>query len=203
MTAREDQRITPSFLRWLYKAEAYKSAATPELNEVGIVGFENEYPSQSDLTLFMAGYRSEGIDAEFTVVQWNGGGYNPSYPSGHAGIAIQYAAAMAYPAPLVFYSVGGDTLWNHEGLPIATDIYLEWFDNILEEDSPPLTIIIPYGEPEQDLPADYARVLCLMFGQLGSRGVTVLAASGTDGVGAGDDCVRFVPEYPSSCTCGF
>ena len=203
VTAREDVRITPSFLRWLYKTNEFTSNAAPGLNKLGIVGFEDEYPSQSDLTLFMAGHRSKAVDTRFTVIQWNGGGYNPNNPSGHAGIGVQYAAALAYPAPLVFYSVGGDTQWNRDGWPIVTDVYLEWFGNILEEESPPLTISIPYGEPEQDLPIDYARSVCRMFGQLGLRGVTVLAASGKDGVGAGDDCVQFVPEYPSSCRCCF
>ena len=208
VTARQDQRITPSFLRWLYKADGYKPIAPPGLNKLGIVGFEDEYPSQGDLTFFMAGYRTLALSAKFTVIQWNDGGYNPNDPSGHANVGIQYAAAMAHPAPLVFYSVGGDTQWNRDGWPIVTDIYLEWFGNILEEKSPPLTIFIPYGEPERDLPLDYARSLCRMFGMLGSQGVTVLVASGNDGVGAGD-CInahgdrQFVAEFPSTCTCGF
>src|SRR6266702_2550765 len=45
-----------------------------------------------------------------------------------------------------------------------------------------------------------------MFAQLGARGVSVLYAAGDDGVGDGD-CkddsgnVRFIPEFPASCTC--
>ena len=87
-------------------------------------------------------------------------------------------------------------------------MYLEWFGTILEEENPPLTVSMPYGEPERDFPIAYAYALCRLFGQLATRGVTVLAPSGNDGVGA-KGCVnehgnvRFIPEFPSSCTCDF
>ena len=200
VTARQDQHVTPSKLRWLYQTVGYEPTAHPDENRLAIVGFDDEYPSQSDLTLFLTNYRTKAKDAMFTVVQLNGGGYNSSDPFDHANVGIQYATAMVHPTPVVFYSVGGDTHWDRDGQPIVTDVYLEWFGSILEEEEPPLTISIPYGEPEQDLPRPYAISVCRLFGQLASRGVTVFAASGKDGVGAGN-CVRFIPEFPASCTC--
>ena len=206
VTARELPGITPSAMRWLYKSNTYKPTL-PWWNSLGILGIYQDYPSQSDLTDFMAMYRSDGIDADFRVEKVNGGGYNPNNPSDTANFGIQYAAAMSYPTPLTFYSIGNDTEWDRDGRPIVMDIYLEWFSNILEDPYPPPTISISYGEPEKNLPIAYARSLCDLYARLGARGVTVLVASGLDGVGAGECLnsrgrVQFIPEFPSSCMCG-
>ena len=205
VTTRQVPGITPSVLRWLYKTDGYTPAAINR-NKLGILGVGHEYPSEDDLTSFMARYRSTE-DTAFTVVQWNSGGYNPGNPSDGANIGVQYAAGIAYPTPLVFYSIGGNMTWNlYGGMPLAGDVYREWFRHILELPDLPQTISISYGHSEQDLPVDYARALCDLFMELAARGVTVLVASGMDGVGAGD-CVnrqgnvQFIPEFPSSCTC--
>ena len=62
-----------------------------------------------------------------------------------------------------------------------------------------------YGEIELELPYPYADTLYHLFGQLGARGVTILVASGQDGVGAGECVIRgdwlFKAEFPASCTC--
>ena len=207
VTARQTRSpdIRPSILRTLYKTETYKPLV-PDRNMIGILGIDDDYPSRSDLAEFMARYRSDAIDADFTVKQWNDGGYNPDRPGVEASISIQYASAMAYPTPLVFYSVGGDAEWDHLGRILDGDMYLEWFWALLSEQEIPQTIIIPYGHLEQNLPIDYAESVCRLFGQLSGRGITVLVSSGNDGVGDGD-CVndigntRFKPEFPSSCTC--
>ena len=207
VTARQVPGITPSVLRWLYDTTEYRPKAI-DRNKIGILGIENEYPSQDDLTRFMSIFRSEGADATFTVVQWNGGGYDPGNLSLGSNLGVQYATAMVYPTPVIFYSVGGEMQRDAMG-PIAGDMYREWLDNLLEESdtSIPQTISISYGHSELDLPPSYAFSLCQLFGQLTARGVTVLVASGQDGVGAGN-CVdaegdiRFVPEFPSVCKCG-
>ena len=211
VTARQEPRsepgITPSFLRWVYKTESYKFGGPyGTYNRLGILGIDDDYPSPMDLTSFMTKYRTEGRSARFTVEQVNGGQYNMKDPFDGASVTVQYASAMAFPNSVVFYSVGGDTVWGPDGKPIAGDMYLEWLNHLLEEAFPPPTILIGYGEPEKDLPEPYARVVCDLFGKLGLRGVTILVASGQDGVGDGI-CVNanglpyFMPEFPSSCTC--
>jgi tripeptidyl-peptidase I len=47
-----------------------------------------------------------------------------------------------------------------------------------EESELPQTISISFGEFEQEIPKNYARNVCDMFGQLGARGVSVLVGSG-------------------------
>ena len=206
LTARQNPRITPNFLRWLYKTEYYHPFV-PSENTLGILGIDDDYPSKLDLTHFMVRYRYEARNADFTVIQWNGGGYNPNHPGDGSSIGTQYTSAMAYPTELIFYSIGGDTEWEN-GRPTAEDMYLVWLNKILEQQFPPQTISIEYGHSERDLPFDYADSLCELFAQLGLRGITVLVASGQDGVGAGncvnaEGDVQFIPEFPSTCTCGF
>ena len=109
VTARQDQHIMASKLRWLYQTVGYTHAATLDMNRLAIVGFDDEYPSQSDLTLFLTKYRTKAKHARFSVIQSNGGMYNPSNPIDNANLGIQCATAIAHPTPVVFYSVGGDT----------------------------------------------------------------------------------------------
>ena len=208
VTARQLPGVTPSTVRWLYKTNTYKPKL-PYQNTIGVLGMNEDYPSQLDLTVFMTKYRSDGTEAGFHVEKVNDGGNNPNIlaPTIGGNFATQYAAAMGYPIPLVFYSVGGNMVWDRDGRPIVTDMFLEWFGNILDDPSPPPTISIGYREIEQDLPWEYAKSLCDLFARLGLRGVTVLVASGQEGVGAGDcvnghGSVQFIPEFPSSCTCG-
>ena len=200
-----------SFLRWLYESESYIFNRHPRdyYNPLGILGIDDDYPSRTDLTSFMAKYRTDGILARFAVEQVNGGKYDADDPFDGASVAVQYASAMAFPEFVVFFSVGGNTVWTEYGSqPIAGDMYFEWLKYLLEEPSPPPTILIGYGEPERDLPKPYAKAICDMFSQLGGTGVTILVASGWNGVGEEGNCYNstgrrsFVPEFPASCTCG-
>ncbi|KAH9055378.1 subtilisin-like protein [Lactarius vividus] len=155
--ADDDDPALP-FLRWLYNSVTYVPAATNR-NMLGITGFGQEYPNPVDL---------------ITV---NNGGYDPSKPGLEASVDIQYTSGMAYPTPIVYYSVGT----GPEG--VDDDTSYAWYEAVL--------------------PPDYARTLCDLFMQLGARGVSVLVASGDDGVGQGDcmtnDNVRFRPMFPASC----
>ena len=200
--------IMPSRLRWLYKTVEYTSAATDK-NTFAVVGFVKEYPSQADLTNFMTNFDGEAEATTFTVVPVNGGVDDPSIPgTEEASIDVQYASAMAYPTPIIFYSVGGGGEWSDTtGEPPPGDSYNEWLKYLLDLPKIPQTISISYGFPEQVFPLEYAIAVCRLFAQLGARGVSVLYPSGDDGVGPGtrnDDSgnVRFIPEFPSSCTFG-
>ena len=207
----EKFETTPAFLRWLYKTRSYSFNRDygDYKNRLGILGIDDDYPSEMDLALFMAEYRTDGISASFQVEQVNGGKYDADDPFDGASVAVQYASAMAFPESVVFYSVGGNTVWTEYGSqPIAGDMYFEWLKYLLREPSPPPTILIGYGEPERDLPEPYARAICDKFAQLGVKGVTILVASGWNGVGEEGNCYNatgrrsFVPEFPASCTCG-
>ncbi|KAH9003215.1 subtilisin-like protein [Lactarius hatsudake] len=192
---RADHEVTPPFLRWLYNSVNYVPSAT-DRNVLGIAGYDEEYPSPVDLTTFMDSFHSPGTKATYTVVQVDNGEYDPNHPGTEANLNVQYASGMAYPTPIVYYSVG-------DGAEDEDDQYLSWSNYMLNLDEIPQTISTSYANYESDFPLDYARSLCNLFMQLGARGVSVLFASGDDGVGAGDCTadgkVRFRPTFPASC----
>ncbi|KAI9435722.1 subtilisin-like protein [Lactarius indigo] len=187
--------VWPDFLRWLYNTEAYVPAAT-DRNVIGVAGYLDQSPTQEDLTTFMNIFRTDAMDATFTVLDVNGGGYNLSQPSDEASMNIQYAEGMVYPTTVLYYNIGGSVKWSSRTKkPKRGDADLEWLNFMLS---------ISYGYEEQGLPPEYTRALCILFAQLGSRGVSVLASTGNDGVGHGD-CddgsgrVKFITFFPASC----
>jgi len=201
----EVDEVEPSFLGSLYKTITYVPATTGR-NELGIVGYKNSYPSQADLKTFMKEFWEEAEAATFTVERVNKGGYDPSNPGSEANSNIQYTATMTDPTPLIFYSTGGDPMLGPNNEPAPEDLYLEWLKYILDLQNIPQTISVSYCSDELDMPQEYATPLCDLFAQLGTRSVSVLFASGNEGVGRGD-CkdesgrVQFNVAFPASCTC--
>ncbi|KAH8984503.1 subtilisin-like protein [Lactarius akahatsu] len=192
----DDDDTTPSFLRSLYKMTEYTPAAA-DRNALGIVGILNEYPSPEDLAIFLSDYRTDATAATFTVVQVNGGGYDPTNPADESNLDTQYTVAMTYPTPVIFYSVG-------RGPAGTTDWFVSWLRYILREDNIPQTISISYIMDERVIPQEYATYVCSQFGMLGALGVSVLIATGDDGVGKGDcvtndGSVRFYTYFPATC----
>ncbi|KAI9443546.1 subtilisin-like protein [Lactarius indigo] len=198
--------VRPAELRGLYKTSGYVPAAVGR-NKLGVMGQNREYPSQADLTMYINNFRTDVQPpslATFTTERVNGGEYDPDSPGVEANIDVQYASAMAYPTPIIFYSTGGIDKWSPDGDLVSGDVYLEWLEYLLEKPDIPQTITISYGGYELEFPREYARSLCILFAQLGARGVSVLFPAGDSGVGPGN-CrdksgnVRFVPEFPASC----
>ncbi|KAH9054784.1 subtilisin-like protein [Lactarius vividus] len=198
--------VTPSQLRWLYKTFGYIPTAD-DRNALGVFGFQEQYPSEKDLTTFMTYFRSEVQPpslATFDIELVNGGGYDPHNPGLEATIDIQYVSAMAYPTPIIFYSTGGSERWSEDGSePLHGDADLESLDYLLKKTVIPQTISISYGAYERDVPREYAKALCTLFAQLGARGVSILLATGDDGVGKNckDESgnVQFAIAFPASC----
>ena len=192
------ENVTPSYLRWLYKTADYVPAAASR-NVLGIAGFLGDYPSPDDLTIFMNKYRAEGDDATYSVIGVHGGGYNPSYPNNpglEASDNVQYAAAIAYPTSLIFYSTAH--------VPGYEDMYLNWLNYLLTRRRIPQTIFASYGAFEYDIPQELAESVCDLFAELALRGTTVIVTSGDDGVGPANcmdynGYIHFLPNFPASC----
>ncbi|KAH9051638.1 subtilisin-like protein [Lactarius deliciosus] len=201
-----DGSTIPEGLRRLYNTYTYKPTALTK-NAIGILGYGNEFPSPTDLNMFMAVFRSDSDldEVTFTVETVNGGQYDPTWPGVEANLNVQYAQAIAYPTPHIFYSIGGKLTWSPDDYkPIAGDFFLMWMDYLVPKEKIPQTMSASYGIYEKDVPPEYARSVCDMFMQLGARGVSVLFASGDNGVGVGN-CqdasgrVQFIPMFPATC----
>ncbi|KAI9452110.1 subtilisin-like protein [Lactarius psammicola] len=203
LPSREDENfVSPSYVRWLYKTTGYVPTVV-DMNEIGIAGFRGQYPNPEDLQEFMKEYRTDGEYATYRVEGVNGGLYNPSEPGAEANLNLQFAEAITYPTPNIFYSIGGvaDT---------ETDPYVKWVEYLLKQTRIPQTISTSYGGYEHDFSPEYAKRVCDLFAQLGARGVTVLFGSGDWGVGEGDclvedddnpghETVAFLPIFPATC----
>jgi tripeptidyl-peptidase-1 len=87
--------------------------------------------------------------------------------------------------------------------------YLTWLQYILTQPKIPQVISTSYGDDEQTVPYSFAISVCNGFAQLGARGISVIFASGDNGVGPGKDCftndgkntTTFLPSFPASCVC--
>ena len=203
-TSHDENVVTPSLLRSMYRTSEYVPGAG-DRNVLGIMTFHNDYASPVDLGLFMTEYRTDGTPAACTDVQIGDGAFDSSNPSPEASLDVQYAEAMAYPTRLMCYSTGGSHTTN--------DSLINWVDYMLGQTNAPQTISLTYGIYEFGVPPDYAKHVCNQFAILGARGVSVLIASGDNGVGEGnclfdnDDgdgnlLIQFQPTFPSTCTCG-
>ncbi|KAH9164685.1 subtilisin-like protein [Lactarius sanguifluus] len=201
-----DEDTTPEELRWLYKTYTYQPTALAK-NAIGVLGYGNEFPSPTDLNMFMSVFRpdSDPDEVTFTVELVNGGQYDPSWPSMEANLDVQYAQAIAYPTPHIFYSIGGKPRWSlvdHQ--PVVGDFFLMWMAHLVPKEKIPQTMSASYVVDEKNIPAEYARSVCDMFMQLGARGVSILFSTGDDGVGVGN-CqdasgrVKFIPKFPATC----
>lgn len=85
--------------------------------------------------------------------------------------------------------------------------YLEFASHLLNlpDDKLPSVVSISYGANEQLFPKPYAQQVCDMFGQLGTRGVSIIVSSGDFGPGMscqsndGAKKTRFIPSFPATC----
>src|SRR6266702_1254348 len=77
LSGRDDEdEVTTSLLRLLYKTSAYVPAATDK-ESLAVLGLMNEYPSEAGVTQVRTYLRSQARPATFTVEQVNGGGNDP------------------------------------------------------------------------------------------------------------------------------
>lgn len=204
VTGCSGSQITPKCLANLY---SFTSATALTVGKMGIAGFLEEWPSKSDLTKFLSSYQTEGNSAHTYSCTLINGGTCPSsgsgYPGAEANLDVQYAAAITESIPNVYYSTGGSPPWLGSGTN-TNEPYLEFLDYLLDLDDAdlPNTISISYGDDEDTVPLDYATNTCNLFSQLGARGVSILVASGDEGVG--DTCEEngedmFTTSFPASC----
>lgn len=138
---------------------------------------------------------------------------NATYGSVEANLDIDYTVGLVDPTiETTFYSSPGrgplvPDLDQPTQADNANEPYLEFFTylNGLPDGELPHVLTTSYGEDEQSVPATYAKKVCDLIGQLGTRGVSVIFSSGDTGVGSacqtndGKNTTRLLPIFPASC----
>ncbi|EPS41794.1 hypothetical protein H072_4295 [Dactylellina haptotyla CBS 200.50] len=197
--------ITPVRLAELYGYSDY-TPANAENNKVGVLGFQKQIAQESDLVLFLAAYAADKTNASFNCVAAAKGkcyqrstytGDPKDIKSGEANLDLQYTVSGTYPYENIYYQFG-----------CVSDV--KTLNYLLALESLPQTISISWGIEERFTSKRLARKICNKYAQLGARGVSVLVASGDDGVGDESDTwckkkkgnarvIKFLPEFPSTC----
>ncbi|KAJ6451496.1 tripeptidyl peptidase A [Mycena vitilis] len=208
--------VTLSCIMQLYNTVGYKPRATKK-NAIGVTGFLDQYANQQDLATFYSDQLPAAVNSTFGFVAFSGGTNNQtlSLAGEEANLDTQFAFGISYPTPGTFWSTGGSPPFvpDDHTLTDTNEPYLDWLDGVLGSDHIPQTISTSYGDDEQTVPFSYASRVCKRFAELGSRGVSVLFASGDGGVGDGNpnpvpqQCLtngqnqtkRFIPAFPASC----
>ncbi|KAJ5219638.1 hypothetical protein N7468_008842 [Penicillium chermesinum] len=198
-----NQAITPQCLKDLYSIGDYE--ANPDNgNSVAFSSFLEQYAQYADLALFEKNIAKHAAGHNFTV-QTVAGGKNIQGGSGDSSEANldaqQSSIAPAAVAPLVPDLDQPDP--NNDN----NEPYLDLLQYLvkLDDSELPKVLSTSYGEDEQSVPEKYARSVCNLYSQLGSRGVSVIFSSGDSGVGAacetndGKNTTHFPPQFPAAC----
>ncbi|KAL7901552.1 peptidase S8/S53 domain-containing protein [Trichoderma sp. SZMC 28014] len=206
--------VTPACLKKLYHVDYYQ-ARREARNLLGVAGFDGQAVQYQELGQFLHEFSPYPAIVNVSVAHVNGG-TNPqgtNFPASEANQDVQYAVAMAHDVPVRFYATGGE---NHDIVPDLDLIdptnnylepYLEFASHLLNlpDEHLPSVVSISYGANEQLFPQPYAQQVCDMFGQLGTRGVSIIVSSGDFGPGMscqsndGTKAARFIPSFPATC----
>ncbi|KAF2671016.1 tripeptidyl-peptidase 1 precursor [Microthyrium microscopicum] len=214
----DPESITPACLRQLYKTNNYVPKATDK-NYVAFANYLNETAMLGDLKAFLTQYRPEAAGASINFTLINGGTNTQSnltmaqlakQQNAEGNLDGQTLVSMVYPMRVKAYNTGGSPPFKPDAFTRtnSNEPYLEWVQYMLStEKDLPGVVSNSYGDNEQTVPADYAERVCQGFAQLGARGVTILFASGDNGVGNDGACQSndgknsnmFLPAFPASC----
>ncbi|KZT38760.1 subtilisin-like protein [Sistotremastrum suecicum HHB10207 ss-3] len=213
--------VTSVCLRTFYGSIDYVVKAADK-NLVGVTGYLGETALKSDLQLFLLSERPEASNHTFAVTLINGG-TNPQTLNKtqieegigqEANLDTQTVFGVTFPIPEVFFSTGGSPPFLADAFtPTDTnEPYLQWVEFMMDQKKLPSVVTTSYDDDEQTVPFALASRVCTAFMILSARGVSLLFASGDEGVGpngTGEDdvCLSndgrnrsvFLPEFPSTC----
>lgn len=177
---------------------------TNETNTQCVPSFYTESYSPDDLQKFFKDYLPGSPVPP--VVEKGNRVNDPKNPTIEASLDIQYITGVARNATTYMWTMGGSNPYSARDEP-----FLEFAQAILEMEKPPYVVSISYSDDEEEifkLAADYARSFDTLLIKMGLRGITVLVASGDDGVAGlrpefaklprNETCAKSGPQWPSS-----
>ncbi|KAJ8515805.1 hypothetical protein ONZ45_g6838 [Pleurotus djamor] len=208
--------ITVNCLSQMYNLLGYVPQV-PHAQKIGITGYLDQYANIEDLQEFYRMQRPEAVNSTFEFRSVNGGINSQVLEAAgsEANLDVQYAFGLAHPIPGVFWSTPGSPPFqaDHVTTRNTNEPYQVWLDHMSSDPSPPAVISTSYGDSEQTVPVTYAERVCRDFMKLTSRGVSLIFASGDNGVGDGNpdpntqkcysndgrNVRRFSPLFPATC----
>jgi len=159
---------TVSKLKALYGVPASLTNANA-MNSQSVAEFLGEYYSEKDLQRWLA-----LMDVTSKVPVSVIGPNVESKPGGEATLDIQWMVGVSANVRTVFWSLGD----LHEG----QEPFLEWLTDISNSPDAPLVHSVSYADEEMTLTLEYMNRINVELQKAGVRGLTMLFASGDDGV---------------------
>jgi len=186
--------IDPTNIRTRYNVTS-TTVGTNSKNMHAVAEFQAQYYSPTDLKTFW----NEFVPfAAFQPVAKVIGYNNALKPGIEASLDIQYVMGVAPNITTWFYSMKNFNFWED---------LMTWVNEINNETNPPFVHSVSYGS-QGDYPSDsYRDRLNADFQKLGTRGITIIFASGDSGAGCQGrglddqiacDCT-FYPSFPATC----
>ncbi|KAJ7938175.1 family S53 protease-like protein [Mycena leptocephala] len=178
------------------------SPATQPNNTLLVTGYVGEFAQSADLSAFLTLLRPDiPSNTTFNLLTADGG-TNPQSPNEagvEANLDIQYTMGIATGVPTQFLSIGGSgSIAGFATSLLDTTTLLDGIDN------PPSVMTTSYGSTESSFGSSMAIKICNGYMALGSRGISVLYASGDGGVRGNHDSASvcnnvFMPVFPAAC----
>ncbi|CAK9062745.1 Tripeptidyl-peptidase 1 (TPP-1) (Tripeptidyl aminopeptidase) (Tripeptidyl-peptidase I) (TPP-I) [Durusdinium trenchii] len=192
---------TPSLLSRNYNIPMHEPVRHPR-NSISVAEFLGQYYNPNDLDAFfkLMGVREWGTRRKLSLIGEN----EPmagSVLGGEAQLDIQYITSLAANVSTIFWSVPSIELATRQ------EPFLDWLMQLedTEDEAIPLVHSVSYSDDALTMPLWFKRRVNDEFMKLALRGITVLVASGDDGVSgnfvAKDGkkyCGRNREEFPSS-----
>ncbi|KAJ7731300.1 family S53 protease-like protein [Mycena maculata] len=187
--------VTPACLQALYAT----TRATQKTNALLVTAYGDQFAQKADLKEFLKLLRPDIPDTEtFSLLTTDGGvnTQNASDAGVEANLDTQYTTGIATEVPIQFLSVGGE---DFATALLDTTTFL---DGIAK---PPTVMTTSYGDNEANFGSSMAIKICNGYAALGSRGISVVFASGDGGVRGGHDELSecddntFLPVFPADC----
>jgi len=177
----------PAVLQERYGFPTLSSAASG--NSVAVAEFQLEYYDTTDLSAFSS---QCGLDT-ITVSDLHGTNDEDYCSSGlehcvESLLDIEYIGAITQPIPLSVYYMFSYSLYD-------------WIEEVGDNSSPELVHSVSYGNDEaQQTSTDYMYSCNTDFMKVGARGVSILFASGDQGVWGreGTSGLIFHPDFPAA-----
>jgi len=178
---RQSGGVNPPFIWNAFKTGGI--SGTNSGNSHAVAQFLGQFYDPHDLSGFLQYFKI----AEPKVTEH--GPNTPTNPGIEASLDIEYIIGTAPGIPTSFYSTSGE----HKG----QERFVVWATSLNSDSNIPLVHSVSYGDTESSITFTYATRLEVEFQKLALRGVTVLFASGDNGVGCTNNCVN-QPNWPAS-----
>ncbi|KAJ7164726.1 family S53 protease-like protein [Mycena crocata] len=188
--------VTPACLQAMYGIPT--TLATQKSNSIAVAGFIEQFAQTRDLTSFLQRFRTDLPSTTTFALRTFDGGVN-TQSAARAGIEanldIEYTVGVASGVPVTFVS-GGESFSDG-----ALEGFLDIINNLSQLATVPQVLTTSYGEDEPDQTAATFTKLCNAYAAYGTRGGSILFASGDGGVAGGQSqsCTNFIVAFPSGC----